>query len=175
MDLRVKKTLKSIDNAFFELRKKKTIEKISVRELSEHAMINKATFYLHYRDIYDLAETLEEKLIDSIIDEIKHLRLRYSKTETRLLAETLSRAIILHREEIETLYGTGNNRFVYRLEDRLKHYIFTNSDSIRNTPEMNIILTFMIQGSYHAHIRNSNIDAETLRRTTSELFMKIVD
>ena len=45
MDLRVKKTTKSIKDAFYELRKKKEVGKISVKELSEVAMINKATFY----------------------------------------------------------------------------------------------------------------------------------
>ena len=55
MDLRTERTKRSITNAYLELRKQKPIEKITVKELSEVAFINKATFYTHYSDIYDLA------------------------------------------------------------------------------------------------------------------------
>ena len=70
MDLRVERTRKSIHNAFIQLRSKKPLEKISVKELSELAVINKATFYAHYRDIYDLSDKLEDELIASIIKTI---------------------------------------------------------------------------------------------------------
>lgn len=55
MDLRVEKTRRSIINGFLELRARKPLEKIRVRELCEKAQINKSTFYDHYRDVYDLA------------------------------------------------------------------------------------------------------------------------
>ena len=55
MDLRQKKTLAAIRTAFLELLGKKPLEKITVKELAEKAQISKATFYLHYQDIYDLA------------------------------------------------------------------------------------------------------------------------
>ena len=56
MDLRTERTKRSIANAFLELRKQKDIEKITVKELAELAYINKATFYTHYHDIYDLSD-----------------------------------------------------------------------------------------------------------------------
>ena len=55
MDLRTERTKRSIINAFLELRSQKPLEKITVKELSELAFINKATFYTHYQDIYDLS------------------------------------------------------------------------------------------------------------------------
>ncbi|MBQ2264322.1 MAG: TetR/AcrR family transcriptional regulator [Oscillospiraceae bacterium] len=67
MDLRQQKTKRSIINAFLRLRSKKPLEKITVRELSELAEIHKATFYLHYHDIYELSESLERELIESIL------------------------------------------------------------------------------------------------------------
>ena len=58
MDLRNQRTKKNIRNAFIELRSKKPLEKITVKELSELAFINKATFYRHYEDIYALSNEL---------------------------------------------------------------------------------------------------------------------
>ena len=63
MDLRIQKTKKSIINSFLTLRSKKPLERITVKELSNAAQINKATFYLHYKDIYDLSEALENELL----------------------------------------------------------------------------------------------------------------
>ena len=66
MDLRIEKTEKGIKNAFIELRSKKPLEKITVRELCEIARINKSTFYSHYKDIYDLSDTLEGEAVSHI-------------------------------------------------------------------------------------------------------------
>ena len=54
MDLREKKTRKSIQEAFLALRAHKPVERITVRELTELAQVSKSTFYVHYQDIYVL-------------------------------------------------------------------------------------------------------------------------
>ena len=72
MDLRVEKTKRSIINAFLKLRSQKPLEKITVKELASLAEINKATFYLHYHDIYDLSETLEREVVQSTLNSIQH-------------------------------------------------------------------------------------------------------
>ena len=72
MDLRTERTKRSIINAFLELRSKKPLEKITVKELSELAFINKATFYTHYQDIYDLSEQLETEFVTNILNQITY-------------------------------------------------------------------------------------------------------
>ena len=67
MDLRIEKTKKAIRNAFIELRTKKPLEKITVKELCALACINKSTFYSHYEDIYALSEAMEQETVASII------------------------------------------------------------------------------------------------------------
>ena len=70
MDLRIERTQKNIREAFLRLRAKKPIEKITVKELAEMAYINKATFYLHYKDIYDLSDKIENDLLFKCISTI---------------------------------------------------------------------------------------------------------
>ena len=72
MDLRIEKTERGIKNAFIELRSKKPLEKITVKELCESARINKSTFYAHYKDIYDLSDAMEEEVVQSIANSIQH-------------------------------------------------------------------------------------------------------
>ena len=72
MDRREIKTKRSIKNAFLKLRSKKEIEQITIRELAEEAEISKATFYLHYRDIYDLSDTLGNEIIENLVKGISN-------------------------------------------------------------------------------------------------------
>ena len=69
---RVRKTKKAIQDFFCELTKEKKLNEITIKELCARADINKSTFYLHYRDIYNLADSIQEILIRdvcAIIDE----------------------------------------------------------------------------------------------------------
>ena len=73
-DARVRYTVHMIQNVFLELLKEKPVAKITVKEICEHAEINRSTFYKHYQDVYDLMEKLEneaveafEKLLDSYV------------------------------------------------------------------------------------------------------------
>ena len=69
-DLRVIKTRATIKRTFLEIIKKKPIEKISVTEIANAALINKGTFYLHYQDLYSLYEDVIRDTINDFCDSI---------------------------------------------------------------------------------------------------------
>lgn len=60
--LRTKTTLKK---GLEELLQEKPIQQITVKELTDFVNLNRGTFYLHYRDIYDLLEDLENEIFAS--------------------------------------------------------------------------------------------------------------
>lgn len=62
-DLRTRYTRQVIRDSFFTLLQKQPVERITVREVCDLAQINRGTFYKHYRDCFDLAEKLEEELV----------------------------------------------------------------------------------------------------------------
>ncbi len=68
---RVTETKERIRDAFFELYATKKIERISIKEITEKAQLNRGTFYVYYKDIYDLLEKTEDELIEELIDKIK--------------------------------------------------------------------------------------------------------
>ena len=70
MDIRIEKTQRAIKNAFLELRSKKPLEKITVKELCALACVNKSTFYSYYADIFALSEFMESETITSIVKNI---------------------------------------------------------------------------------------------------------
>lgn len=58
MDLRVKKTKLAIEAALLKLLETKPFQEITINNIAEEAMINRATFYSHYTDKYDLLDSL---------------------------------------------------------------------------------------------------------------------
>lgn len=56
LDPRIKRTLLLIREAFVSLLEEKGFDQLTVRDITARADINRATFYLHYRDKYDLLE-----------------------------------------------------------------------------------------------------------------------
>ena len=65
---RYQDTDKKIRSAFLSLLEKKEIQKISIQELCDLAGIHRASFYLHYQDIYDLLEKTEAQFSRDLID-----------------------------------------------------------------------------------------------------------
>ncbi len=65
-DRRVKYTKMVIKDSFVKFLKEKPLSKITVKEICEDADINRATFYAHYTDQYDLLQQIENEIIDDI-------------------------------------------------------------------------------------------------------------
>lgn len=62
-DLRILRTKKAIREAFFKLIKQKGFESITVKDITDEAMISRNTFYLHYSDKYDLLNKISNELM----------------------------------------------------------------------------------------------------------------
>ncbi|MGL9730066.1 TetR/AcrR family transcriptional regulator [Enterococcus sp. DIV0756] len=68
VDRRTAKTKRAIKNAFLDILKVKSINKITISELSEKADIGRGTFYLHYHDLYDVYESVERDLYAELVE-----------------------------------------------------------------------------------------------------------
>lgn len=65
-DRRIKRTKMLLQNALVDLMLEKAVCKISVKELTQKADVNRSTFYLHYLDIYDMLEQMENEFVETI-------------------------------------------------------------------------------------------------------------
>lgn len=59
-------TKKKIQQSFLSILKGKEFTKISIKDITDSACINRGTFYLHYLDKYDLLEKVEEELLEGL-------------------------------------------------------------------------------------------------------------
>lgn len=69
-DRRVKYTRMVLKESFINLLERKDISQISIKEICEDADINRATFYTHYNDQYDLLRKIEDELLDNVNTQI---------------------------------------------------------------------------------------------------------
>ncbi|QWG33554.1 TetR/AcrR family transcriptional regulator [Bacillus mycoides] len=67
-DLRIARTKEAIRAALTELINEKGFDSITVKDITARANINRGTFYLHYRDKYDLLEKCEKEIMRDIVE-----------------------------------------------------------------------------------------------------------
>ena len=67
-DRRVKRTKKLLRDSLFSLLQKKSINEITVTELTEVADINRATFYFYYTDIFDMLDQIQNEAYELFED-----------------------------------------------------------------------------------------------------------
>ena len=65
-DRRVRRTKKLLTQALTELLQKKQINEITVKELTDLADMNRGTFYMYYKDIFDMLEKIEDELFQKL-------------------------------------------------------------------------------------------------------------
>ncbi|MDO4964440.1 MAG: TetR/AcrR family transcriptional regulator, partial [Streptococcus gallolyticus] len=69
-DIRYLRTEKLIFDAFAKLLSEKPYEKITVQDIADEAMINRATFYAHYADKDELQSGIQQQVLDQMSDMI---------------------------------------------------------------------------------------------------------
>lgn len=119
-DPRIIRTRKLIMDTFIDLSSKKEFKDITVKDITTEAMINRATFYYHFEDIYDLLdkalsevllvnlkseeyeqEELNEGSLISIFKAITNFQMSLSNRCHRGYEDTIARII---RDQLEVLF-----------------------------------------------------------------------
>lgn len=62
-DRRVRRTKRVLAVVLVDLLKEKPLNRITVKEVTEIADVNRATFYRHFKDIYDMFHRIEDELL----------------------------------------------------------------------------------------------------------------
>lgn len=140
MDRRTKKTIKSIDNAFIQLLKKKSFDKITINEISQIADINRVTFYNYFIDKYDWFQKYLYKQLEAFILLEKNLDFNSSDEEIYQLFYTAYAQLDEHFDNIYLLLTDKTTPFHQDLETISKQSFQEKLKSINNFS--NIELSF---------------------------------
>lgn len=115
-DSRVRRTKKLIRQGLVELSQTKSINKITVKELTDRIEINRGTFYLHYKDVYDLVESIENELYDSFNAVISSFTSKQVIKQPQEVCELLCNHIHEQVDAYSMLLGKhGDAEFAYKI------------------------------------------------------------
>lgn len=65
-DRRVRRTRRLLKQGLAELMQEKEFKNITVKDITDRMDLNRGTFYLHYRDTYDLLEKMENEVLEEL-------------------------------------------------------------------------------------------------------------
>jgi len=118
MDRRVRKTRATLRQCLGQLMKEKKIQDISVKELAELADINRGTFYLHYRDVYDLLSGIEAEMFSQFNEILDRYRPEEIKEHPQKLILDLLVFIRSNADLTQILMGpNGDIQFLNQLRE----------------------------------------------------------
>ncbi|MBP1971162.1 AcrR family transcriptional regulator [Virgibacillus natechei] len=162
LDRRKKYTRMVLKDSLIALLKNKQISSITVKEICEHADINRSTFYTHYRDHFDLLEQIEEEIITDLNAYLSQYN--FAKEEEALqMTEKLLEYIASKYDICHTLLNeNGDHSFERRVMDVARTFLIKswmdNNEVDPDTSEY--ASTFAISGSIYVikHWLANNMD-----------------
>lgn len=104
LDRRVKYTKMVIEESFLTLLKEKPITKITIKELCELAELNRATFYAHYLDTYDLFTQIQNSILNDVIHYLENQEFKDFTEATPLKATEALMDYIKENAEVLDLF-----------------------------------------------------------------------
>lgn len=149
-DRRVKYTKMVIKNSLIKFLKQKPISKISVKEICDDADINRATFYAHYMDQYDLLRQIEDEIINNVIQYLEVFNFK----ENDLISIEITEKILIYIEENSELFdlllsSNGDIQFYQEVIKIIgwKHFVpLISNDSIKEE-DAEYIFHFLASGA----------------------------
>jgi AcrR family transcriptional regulator len=151
-DPRILRTRKLIMDSFIELSGKKEFKDITIKDITTEAMINRATFYYHFEDKYDL--------LDKVLSEVLMINLDSERVEQNEINEEVIVSIFL---AITNFQNSLSNRCHRGYEDTIARIIreqleivfykmLLNRHSIEENQTLKSIAVMISWGIYGASI-----------------------
>jgi AcrR family transcriptional regulator len=118
-DRRVRRTKAQLVAALTALLKQKDLKDISVIELTRLADVNRGTFYLHYRDMYDLFSQVEEELKETFLAIIDRYRKNAPVAWSGVMAE-MFRFVADYAPSFEAVLHVKESKLLQQIVETVK-------------------------------------------------------
>ena len=146
---RVRKTKRAIRNAFAALLAEKDVNEITVKDIAEHADINRKTFYNHYRGVYQVMDEIENSIVEDFDRMLIEAREQIDLRDPGQIYEKLTQLL---QTDIEfygnLLCANGNNSLKEKLFSVLKEHTLKSMQQRLSVPqrELEIGIHFTLSG-----------------------------
>lgn len=144
-DLRFERTEKMIQLAFLELLKHTSFNEISIAKLAQASLVDRTTFYAHYENLYELADTVVKQTLAPFIaafSESEQQKHNKNFDNYSFFSHELINHLLSNKEEIELVreIPLGTKGFDQRLRK-----IFTQTyTSFLNLPATDFTIFLLV-------------------------------
>lgn len=120
-DRRIRKTKKTLKDGLIGLMEIKSFKEITVKELTEKVDLNRGTFYLHYKDVFDMVEQIENDLLKEFQSVLDTHDIMEMKGDPLPLLEDIYTFLKENAALCTALFSTnGDIIFIENLKDRVR-------------------------------------------------------
>ena len=170
VDPRIIRTRKLLMDAFIKITQKKEFKDITIKDITEEATVNRATFYSHFQDKYDLIDaSITEDIFESIVKQLNHYDRVNEETIVKIFF-TLTKFHTKKRTEYSAQCRRSNEFFSLIIEQKIKkelgelfYSLFLKQQPNLDSEALKIGTTVLSWGIYGASVdweNNSSLSAE---------------
>ncbi|MGN0153393.1 MAG: TetR/AcrR family transcriptional regulator [Lachnospiraceae bacterium] len=149
-DRRIRKTKQALKEGLLQLMTEKRLKDISVSELTEKVDLNRGTFYLHYKDIFDLLEQIEEEFFEEFSAIMNSYPTGSLQGSPLPLLEDIFAFLGKNSNLCTVIFSSnGNPRFINRLKSMIREQCFDHWNILFNkdkTPIFEYYYSYMLGG-----------------------------
>lgn len=164
----------AIEQAFIRLLRQKSFEELTVQDLLDETPVTRGTFYAHYRDKYEIAERMMERLSQQEQEMLPDFSGKDFSTTTQLIES----ALLQNRTTAETLLRihTDTIHLEQDIRQRHKEKYLRSSNSPHRETEAEIYAGAMttLQLLYFTEKHEVLSDAAALNSILTEVFLQIL-
>jgi len=173
---RVRLSKQMLQASLLELLTKKNIRKISVREICDHAHINRTTFYKYYANEYDLLKAMENGVLEKI-----ELLLNMDKSQKEYDYKALVKIATFVQENIKLCRILINNTVDSVFPERLlnlsmiHHLLEEQLTSSYQKDEIEYVYQFVVNGGFSILREWINKDSRESPERIAEILIRTID
>ena len=142
-------TRANLRETFWNLYAERPIERISVREITDRAGYNRATFYLYYHDVYEVLEEIEDALLGGLARLVNDRLLQGDRLDFSQHMGLILQLAQRYRGYFEVLIGekgdpTFSRRFKEVVAPLLERFVLPSEGLTQQ--ESHVLLEFYLSG-----------------------------
>ena len=123
IDPRVKRTRKLLERAFMELMSEKGFQSITIQDVTERATVNRATFYAHFEDKFDLLDSYIREQFEEWLSSKIPISSEFDLTRLRHLVATVFEFLSDIHQHCSTADKQVEPMFETAVQDELNEYL----------------------------------------------------
>lgn len=135
VDRRAVRTKRKLKEVLINLLQTRELEKISIRELAELADISRGTFYLHFTDIFDLYQAVEDDVVNGITERVDKSAVPADEFAIETMMESILEYLTQHIDACEALLRTDSASFLAHVFERNKPSKLNAWEAVMGTDE----------------------------------------